>query len=252
MSAHDDIDRAIAYCAVLDPAFASRIEGASGERIGEVEDLAGHPLTKEHRAYLRRLGTSTGGLDFGPYDSSAARLERVFAATYGKPEPGFELFAVGVSEPHEDIYLVRRDDVCVLELLSTRMGVTHATLAGDQGRTVAGSIAELMCRSMLWQAVVARMPWRRTLALPLAAGPQPPEPPMLAGFDAVAAELRLPLLWFSSTTARVAATDTMVAIARQGPSLRLLVTVAGDDEAAVGTAGRTLAQQLGLVQLPSA
>jgi hypothetical protein len=252
MNPPNDIDRAIAYCATLDPTFESGILGASPEQIEDVEDLLRRPLVGEHRRYLERMGASTGSLSFGLLNSSAHRVAKTLSATYGEPEPGYELFAVGEDEPFEDLYLVERQGSTTLELLSSRLGTAHATLAGDAGIVVAGSIAELMCRTMLQTRIVAPMPWRQTLALPPGNWPEIAEPWKLEEFDRTATQLGLPLLWFSSETTRVAASEGMVVIARQAPRLQLLITISANDEQACIAAGRALTQNLGLERLPLA
>jgi hypothetical protein len=250
----EDIDRAVDFCGWLDRSFLDRIGGAPAEEIERVEELLRRPLVPQHRRYLELLGASTGGLDFGELDSSAATLERSLASTYGEPEPGYTLFAVGDDEPYEDLYLVERNGNFTLELLSTRVGAMHETLGGDAGIIAAGSISELMCMRMLEQRVLARMRSQRSYGLPSADASEPAGSPLLDQFSDVARQLRLPTRWFSSAVTRIAASDleapdSMVATARQGPRQPFQLTVSGYDEQAVIAAGQILARELGLVRL---
>jgi hypothetical protein len=195
------------------------------------------------------MGELTGGLDFDVLDTSAQGLADGLAATYGTPLAGFELFGIAQDEPFEDLYLVERAGVRTLEFLSSRVGTTHDTLAGDAGAVAAATIAEFVCGSMLQRHVAARMPHRQGYLLQRQDNAGAPEPAALDTLDRIAAGLGLERLWFSSAAARFHAASGIVLIARQSAHRSFVLTVTADDREAIATADEALVRGMGLKRL---
>ncbi|NRR33351.1 hypothetical protein HSX11_24550 [Oxalobacteraceae bacterium] len=251
MNAPDDIDRAIAYCDTLAPGFSARIRGASAQQLDALAELQGRPLDLPHRRFLETMGGSTGGLDFKQLDTSAQGLLTGLGATYGTPVAGFELFAVAEDEPYRDLYLVARDQERALESMNSRIGTTHASLAGDSGSRVAATIAEFVCHAMLRQAVTDHLPHRQGYLLQRQHAASAPEPTVLDALDRIAAKLGLAQLWFSSPTTRFHVADGTVIIARQTARQPFTVTVMAKDREAIADTDEALVRALDLKRLRS-
>jgi hypothetical protein len=239
--AADEVDRAIAYVAILDAQFVARIRGADLAVIDEVALVQGRPLATAHRRFLERMGTSTGGLDVGKFDTSAGGLVSALEMTYGDPPAGFELFAVGIDEPFQDLYLVDRRGGSAIELLNSRAGTTYATLAHDVGTVQAVSIAQFIAMSALRQHFVDVAPYRCLLVSragsreSLGDRESTAAQSALGVLETFARRLGLMQLWFSSRMTKAFCASVgetkllcVAVVARQLPGGETLIDVAAN------------------------
>lgn len=149
------IDRAIAFCAYLDPDFPRRLEGSTPEQIAELSRVMEREPSPLHRAFLERMGGSLGPLSLGLYATRPAELiARKSHVLEGIPE-GITLFAVPLADDDEDIFLLDGEDPEVV----AHDGVPF----DDQGRLdparaepVAGSLSELLCLPFLNARIAVR------------------------------------------------------------------------------------------------
>lgn len=220
------IDRCIDFCRLLDPAFPAGLRGSTAADIDAFERASRRPLREIHRAFLEKMGESTGSLNLGAYSTSPARLLAERAATLPGLGPDAELFAVPTGDNEDEILLlpsgvVRRDE-------------------DGEDEVVAGSLEELICLPMLNARYTARQPLQQAFVA------------RELGSDGLATCRRIGALfgfetyWFSTAIAYVARRKTLVLVARQAPERYLSVSIAGREEFELGVIARVLERELEL------
>jgi hypothetical protein len=205
------LEEAVLYAASFDPSFPSRLRGATGAQLDELESLAGSPLPPPFRALLERMGESDGGTALMQGSSFRAAdlidLYRTAAEDWREPllPPGYLLFAV---PPREG-----RDDLLVLDARAPALApVLGLDSQRSAPRPVAASLIQLLFRLLFLRLAIPAHPHRRRQWSTLAHAR-----PTLDEVAEYARARGLTPLWFSDAQIFCAESDgARLAIGRSG------------------------------------
>ena len=203
------MDRFLEYAATVDPAFLSRIEGASPDEIDRLEAIVGAPLPRDYRRFLELMGRRDGGIVAGDdVDTAAADVIR-FYEKHDAPE-GCIVFAVGEGGPVENACLAREEPHRVFEL-------------GDRapGPLWAASLEGLLCHQLFFRAAARRHAHTTVIVT----GDRTPRLELAARFVRT---LDLQELWFSDEVAACYESERESVGIHQIPDRGLFVRISTD------------------------
>ncbi|MFL5345327.1 MAG: SMI1/KNR4 family protein [Hyalangium sp.] len=95
------------YIRQYDPAFSSRVEGASQEEVARLEQLVGQPLPARYKQFLRTLGRSMGDLQAEDTDFRIERVLKFYENSKRRPPARYILIGAQVADTY-DQYLLDR------------------------------------------------------------------------------------------------------------------------------------------------
>ncbi|QRK11302.1 hypothetical protein JQX13_15215 [Archangium violaceum] len=104
----EQIGALLDYIARYDPEFITTIDGASREKIGQLEDILERRLPSVHRGFLECMGRSTGKLIIyeGVMDPTIeALLEYYTEESWHPPSREYVLFAMDTGAQGSDLFL---------------------------------------------------------------------------------------------------------------------------------------------------
>jgi SMI1/KNR4 family protein SUKH-1 len=152
---------ALAYATAVDPAYPTRIQGASETEIKALEKLCGRPLPAPYRGFLSLMGKKSGGLDFladGSTDIDAVTRFYIEDAPTGEAEIPEDALVIGRNENSGILLLLKPIDAEEPE-------VWGATFAGPLG-IYAGSLANMVSQTAFYRHRIGSYPQRVTLYQP--------------------------------------------------------------------------------------
>ncbi|MCP3136626.1 SMI1/KNR4 family protein [Pyxidicoccus xibeiensis] len=97
-------DALIAFIERFDPAFSSKLQGASDEEIARLEALVGRSLPPVYRDFLRRMGKGMGDFQVPRVSFDIERISGVYEDE-DRPPARYQLVAVEEQDPYFDFYL---------------------------------------------------------------------------------------------------------------------------------------------------
>jgi hypothetical protein len=235
------MERIIEYIRGILPAALDGIEGSTDEEIVHFENSRVVRMSDIHRAFLRRMGRSIGGIGLGTHDSTLAALREMYAQTEGVLPEGFELFAVDRDDPYVDMFLLDSGDE------EPAVGMAYSAAYSDFSRIafrkveiICGSVSELLCYNPYLKARYQPKPFQLTITnKQLVDG-------AMERFNRVVAQNEMTTLWFSSPMTRVVEFGETVLLAKQIPETPLAVAIGSSSRVEFAAAHWWLTHDVGL------
>jgi hypothetical protein len=156
------ISDALNYVTSLDPAFPSRIQGATATEIQALEKLCGHPFPARYREFLSALGKKSGGLEFlaeGSTDVTAITRFYTEEAPTGEADIPKDALVIGQNEFSGILLLLKPIDAEEPQVLG-------ASYAGPLG-LYSESLSNMVSQTAFYRYRIGAYPQRVTLYQPV-------------------------------------------------------------------------------------